>query len=327
MKFLVTGGAGFLGAALANRLARNGHTVRVLDDLTTGDPNRLLRTVLFTRGEVTDVPKLWTLLQDVDCVYHLAARVSVPESILYPREYNAVNVGGTVAVMEAIRDAGVKRVVFTSSGAVYGTQPQQPVHEDLPPNPDSPYAVSKLAAEHYVRTIGALWNIETVCLRIFNAYGPGQSLPPSHAPVIPQFIKQALNNGSIVIFGKGGQSRDFVYIDDVIDALEAAATARQIDREVINIGSGAETTIEDLIDLIGRITHNPIVPLRNTSGGGVNRLWANIGKAHALLGYAPKVSLEEGLRATIERDARFSLSKRDTAPLNENRVAPEARSS
>ena len=327
MKFLVTGGAGFLGVALANRLARNGHTVRVLDDLTTGDPNRLLRTVLFTRGEVTDVPKLWTLLQDVDCVYHLAARVSVPESILYPREYNAVNVGGTVAVMEAIRDAGVKRVVFTSSGAVYGTQPQQPVHEDLPPNPDSPYAVSKLAAEHYVRTIGALWNIETVCLRIFNAYGPGQALPPSHAPVIPQFIKQALNNGSIVIFGKGGQSRDFVYIDDVIDALEAAATARQIDREVINIGSGAETTIEELIDLIGRITHNPIVPLRNTSGGGVNRLWANIGKAHALLGYAPKISLEEGLRATIERDARFSPSKRDTAPLNENRVAPEARSS
>jgi UDP-glucose 4-epimerase len=327
MKFLVTGGAGFLGTALANQLARNGHTVRVLDDLTTGDPDRLLRSVLFTRGEVTDVPKLWTLLQDVDCVYHLAARVSVPESMLYPREYNAVNVGGTVAVMEAIRDAGVKRVVFTSSGAVYGMQPQQPVHEDLPPNPDSPYAVSKLAAEHYVRTIGALWNIETVCLRIFNAYGPGQPLPPSHAPVIPQFIKQALNNGSIVIFGKGEQSRDFVYIDDVIDALETAATARQIDREVINIGSGAETTIEGLIDLIGRITHNPIVPLRNTSGGGVNRLWANIGKAHALLGYAPKVSLEEGLRATIERDARFSLSRRDTAPLHEKRSAAQAQSS
>jgi UDP-glucose 4-epimerase len=327
MKFLVTGGAGFLGAALANQLARNGHTVRVLDDLTTGDPNRLLRTVLFTRGEVTDVPKLWTLLQDVDCVYHLAARVSVPESILYPREYNAVNVGGTVAVMEAIRDAGVKRVVFASSGAVYGTQPQQPVHEDLPPNPDSPYAVSKLAAEHYVRTIGALWNIETVCLRIFNAYGPGQALPASHAPVIPQFIKQALNNGSLVIFGEGGQTRDFVYIDDVIDALEAAATAHQIDREVINIGSGTETTIKELIDLIGRIAHTPIVPLRNTSGGGVKRLWANIGKAHALLGYAPKVGLEEGLRATIERDARFNLSKRDTAPLNENRVATAARSS
>jgi UDP-glucose 4-epimerase len=320
MKFLVTGGAGFLGAALANRLARGGHTVRVLDDLTTGDPNRLLRTVLFTRGEVTDVPKLWTLLQDVDCVYHLAARVSVPESMQYPREYNAVNVGGTVAVMEAIRDAGVRRVVLASSGAVYGNQPQQPVHEDLPPTPDSPYAVSKLAAEHYVRTIGALWNIETVCLRIFNTYGPGQPVPPSHAPVIPQFIKQALNNGSIVVFGAGGQTRDFVYLDDVIDALEAAATARQIDREVINIGSGAETSIEGLVDLIGRITHTPIVPLRNTGGGGVKRLWANIGKAHALLGYAPKFSLEDGLRATLERDARFSLSKRDTAPLSEKRT-------
>ena len=127
MRFLITGGAGFLGSALANRLARAGHTVRVLDDLSAGNPARLDPQVLFTRGDVSDVPKLWTLLQGVDCVYHLAARVSVPESILYPRDYNAVNVGGTVAVMEAMRDAGVKRVVFTSSGAVYGEQEQQPV--------------------------------------------------------------------------------------------------------------------------------------------------------------------------------------------------------
>ena len=315
MRFLITGGAGFLGSALANRLARAGHTVRVIDDLASGDPNRLAHSVLFTRGDVADVPKLWTLLQDVDCVYHLAARVSVPESILYPREYNTVNVGGTVAVMEAIRDAGVKRVVFTSSGAIYGKQSHQPVHEDLAPNPDSPYAVSKLAAEHYVRTIGQLWNIETVCLRIFNAYGPGQPLPPSHAPVIPQFIKQALNKGTIVIFGDGMQTRDFVFLDDVLEALEAAATARNIDREVINIASGTETTLAALIDLIGRITHNPIVPLHNNSGGGVKRLWANIGKAHALLNFTPKIGLEEGLRLTIERDARFRLLGRDTAPL------------
>ncbi|MBI5567411.1 MAG: NAD-dependent epimerase/dehydratase family protein [Chloroflexi bacterium] len=305
MRFLVTGGAGFLGAALANRLVSAGHTVRVLDDLTTGDPSRLNSASLFTRGDVLDVPKLWTLLQDVDCVYHLAARVSVPESILYPREYNAVNVGGTVAVMEVIRDAGVKRVVLASSGAVYGAQTHQPVHEDLPPNPDSPYAVSKLAAEHYVRTIGALWKIETVCLRIFNAYGPGQQLPPSHAPVIPQFLKQALTNGSLVTFGEGRQTRDFVYIDDVVEALEAAATARNIDREVINIGGGAETTIDQLITLIGRLTRQSITPLRNNSGGGAKRLWANIGKAQALLGYTPRTSLEDGLRLTIERDPRF----------------------
>src|SRR5512144_2174140 len=142
MKFLITGGAGFLGAALANRLARGGHVVRVLDDLTTGSPERLARTVLFTRGDVTDVPKLWTLLQDVNCVYHLAARVSVPESMKYPRDYNHVNVGGTVSVMEAMRDAGVQRVVLASSGAVYGDQPDQPLREELIPVPDSPYAVS-----------------------------------------------------------------------------------------------------------------------------------------------------------------------------------------
>jgi UDP-glucose 4-epimerase len=317
MRFLVTGGAGFLGAALANRLIGNGHVVRVIDDLTTGDPSRLDPAILFTRGDVADVPKLWTLLQDMDCVYHLAARVSVPESILYPREYNAVNVGGTVAVMEAIRDAGVKRVVFASSGAIYGTQSHQPVHEDLPPNPDSPYAVSKLAAEHYVRTIGTLWKIETVCLRIFNAYGPGQPLPPSHAPVIPQFLKQALAGGSIVTFGDGTQTRDFVYVDDVIDALEAAAVARNVDREVINIGSGAETRLDQLVELIGRVTHQTILPLRNASGGGVKRLWANLGKAQALLSYTPRTPLEEGLRLMIERDLRFrgvangAPSKRD----------------
>ncbi len=317
MRFLITGGAGFLGAALANRLAQAGHAVRVLDDLTTGDPNRLARSVVFTRGDVTDVPKLWTLLQDVDCVYHLAARVSVPESILYPREYNAVNVGGTVAIMEAIRDAGVKRVVLTSSGAVYGPQTLQPVHEDISPNPDSPYAVSKLAAEHYVRTIGRLWKIETVCLRIFNAYGPCQPLPPAHAPVIPQFIKQALSKGSIVIFGNGAQTRDFVYIDDVVTALEAAATARQVDQEVINIGSNVETSIAVLVAMIGRITGSSIVPLRNNNNGGVQRLWASIGKARTLLNYTPKVMLEDGLRLTIERDERFQTLIRHAPAMGE----------
>jgi UDP-glucose 4-epimerase len=145
--------------------------------------------------------------------------------------------------------------------------------------------------------------------------------------VIPQFIKQALNNGSIVVFGDGGQTRDFVYIDDVIDALETAALARQVNREVINIGSGQETPIESLIDLIGRVMHNPIAPLRNPSGGGVKRLWANIGKAHALLNYQPKISLEEGLRLTIERDLRFSLANRDTAPLHDKRSVSESKAS
>ena len=138
MRVLVTGGAGFLGSTLAGRLVEGGHTVLVLDDLTTGDPKRLPPEVLFTRGNVKDVPKLWTLLQGVDCVYHLAARVRVPESIHYPSDYNSVNVGGTVAVMEAMRDTGVKRVVFASSGALYGEQSVQPIAEGQAPNPNSP---------------------------------------------------------------------------------------------------------------------------------------------------------------------------------------------
>ena len=307
MRFLVTGGAGFLGAALVNRLVHDGHQVRAIDDLSAGDPNRLDPRVLFTRGDVADRPKLWTLLQDVDCVYHLAARVQVSESILYPREYNEVNVGGTVSVMEAMRDAGVQRVVFTSSGAVYGEQANQPVREDQAPNPQSPYAVSKLAAEYYVRTIGALWGIETVMVRVFNAYGPGQSLPPSHPPVVPRFLQQALHGGSLVIFGGGGQTRDFVYVDDVVEALVAAATAADVDRRIINVGHGRETSVNALAALVAKVVGRHVDVLRSPAeSGGVSRLCADIAIARKLLNYEPQVDLAQGLRRTLERDPRFS---------------------
>src|SRR3989304_765580 len=211
MNFLITGAAGFLGSSLANHLAREGHQVRGLDDLSTGDPQSLSPDVHFTRGDVSDRPKLWTLLQEVDVVYHLAARVSVQESLLYPRDYNSVNVGGTVALMEAMRDVGVRRVVLASSGAVYGDlgREAQPLIETMIPNPRSPYAVSKLAAEYYVRTIGELWKIEPGCLRIFNAYGPGQHLPASNPPVVPYFLRQAVRNGTLVVNGDGSQTRDY----------------------------------------------------------------------------------------------------------------------
>ncbi|MEA3377580.1 MAG: NAD-dependent epimerase/dehydratase family protein [Chloroflexota bacterium] len=306
MRFLVTGGAGFLGAALSNRLNADGHQVRVIDDLSAGDPAQLADEVLFTRGDVADRPKLWTLLQDVDCVYHLAARVLVSESILYPRRYNEVNVGGTVSVMEAMRDAGVRRVVLTSSGAVYGEQARQPVREDQPPNPQSPYAVSKLAAEYYVRTIGALWGIETVILRVFNAYGPAQRLPPSHPPVVPRFLKQAQAGGSLVIFGGGGQTRDFVYVDDVVEALAVASTASDVDRRIINVGSGRETSINELASLVATAVERDVDVLHSPAeSGGVARLCADIGAARRLLGYEPQVELSQGLRLTLERDPRF----------------------
>jgi len=264
--------------------------------------------VLFTRGDVRDVPKLWTLLQDVDCVYHLAARVSVPESILYPRDYNDVNVGGTVAIMEAVRDAGVKRVILASSGAIYGEQRRQPVSEEMIPKPDSPYAVSKLASEYYVFTIGALYGIETVALRIFNAYGPGQFVPASHAPVIPQFLKQALGGGSLIVFGDGNQTRDFVYIDDVVDALYAAATAPDIDHHIINVGSGQEVSINQLVEKVARATGRRVNHLYSQAdSGGVSRLVADISLARRKLGYSPKVDLDRGLELMLELDPQFRL--------------------
>lgn len=306
MRVLITGGAGFLGAALAHRLVWEGHRVQVLDDLSAGDPARLPREVHFTRGDVRDVPRLWTLLRDVECVYHLAARVFVAESVLYPREYNDVNVGGTVSVMEAMRDAGVKRVVFTSSGAVYGHQAHQPVHEELEPDPDSPYAVSKLAAEYYVRTIGRLWGIETVILRVFNAYGPGQFAPVYRAPVIPALMKQVLGGGSVVIFGDGSQTRDFVYLDDVVDALAAAATAESVDRAIVNVGSGQETSINDLAQRIGAVMGRPVRPLYSQAeGGGVPRLVADLTLAQEMLGFRPQIGLEEGLRRLLALDAEL----------------------
>ncbi len=306
MRYLITGAAGFLGAALSNRLAKQGHTVRGVDDLSTGDPAALSEDVHFTRGDVNDRPKLWTLLQDVDCVYHLAARVLVPESVLYPREYNQVNVAGTVSLMEAMRDVGVRRVVFISSGAVYGNQAQQPVREDARPDPRSPYAVSKLAAEFYVNTIGRLWGIETVCLRVFNAYGPGQHIPPVHAPVIPYFLRQSLQNGTIVLHGDGSQTRDYVYVDDVVSAMVAASTAPDVNRLTINIGSGTETSVKALAQLVKNITGGkPELVYNARNDGGPSRLCADIRLAQEKLGYQPLTRLEDGLRLTMENDPRI----------------------
>jgi UDP-glucose 4-epimerase len=289
-------------------LVAQGHSVRVVDDLSAGgDPARLPGEATFIRGDVTDVPRLWTALQGVECVYHLAARVSVPESVRYPRDYNMVNVGGTVSVLEAIRDVGVRRLVLASSGAIYGDQAEQPLHEALPPRPRSPYAVSKLAAEQYVLTVGRLWGVEAVCLRLFNVYGPDQQMPVTHAPVIPQFLYQALHGGSLVIHGDGSQTRDFVHVDDVVRALVAAASAPEVNEQVINVGSGVETSINALVALIGETAGVEPHPLHvRSEHGGVSRMCADLDRAAALLGYMPQISLELGLRRLRQADARLA---------------------
>ena len=306
MRCLITGGAGFIGTALANTLVENGHYARVLDDLSAGDPSRLDSRVLFTRGDVRNVPGLWTLLQDVECVFHLAARVAVQESSLYPQEYNDVNVGGTVALMTAVRDVGVPRVVLASSATVYGEQPSQPAHERLRPNPRSPYAVTKIAAEHYVFTLGALYGCQAVALRIFNAYGPGQRIPPAHAPVVPLFLKRTLGGGSLVIHGDGRQTRDYVHIDDVVRALVTAALTERAAGQVINVGSGVETSIDELVRKVAAATgKQPAVIYNEAQKGGVSRLVADLSTAREVLGYQPKVLLADGLTRLLRDDTQF----------------------
>jgi len=306
MKYLITGAAGFLGSALANRLVREGNIVRGIDDLSAGNPEALSREVYLERGDVNDRPKLWTLLQDVDCVYHLAARVVVPESILYPREYNQVNVGGTVTLMEAMRDVGIRRVVFISSGAVYGNQIDQPVNENAVPNPRSPYAVSKLAAEYYIRTIGSLWGIETVCLRVFNAYGPGQRISPVNTPVIPNFLRQSMLNGTLVLHGDGTATRDYIYVDDVVNAMVSSANAANVNQTIINVGSGRETGIRDLAQLAIQATGgSPEILANNRSDGGPDRMCADVSLAKEKLNFQPTISLEVGMRLTLEHDSRL----------------------
>ncbi|HNX45278.1 MAG TPA: GDP-mannose 4,6-dehydratase [Anaerolineaceae bacterium] len=307
MRYLITGGAGFLGTALSNRLARQGHKVRVLDDCSAGDPARLQPEVEFIKGDINDKTLLWKLLQDVQCVFHLAARVSVPESILFPRDYNVVNVGGTVTLMEAMRDAKVRRVILVSSGSIYGIQENIPYKESFEVHPGSPYAVSKLAAEHYVRTIGAQSGIEAVCLRVFNAYGPGQRITMANPPIIPNFLKHALTNGSVVIHGDGKQTRDYVYVDDVVNAMVNSSSVVGVDQEIINIGSGVETSVLELVRLVRQVTGQKPEEIFNPyKSGGSSRMCADITKAYEKLNYLPLIPLETGLRMTIERDPQFA---------------------
>ncbi len=315
MKTLVTGAAGFIGTALSNQLIHQGDQVVGLDNLFTGSPDGLMPEVELIQGDINDRELLWKILQGVDCVFHLAAKAIVPNSILYPREYEEVNVGGTVTLLEAMRDVGISRMVFASSGAIYGLQSRQPLKEKVTkPKPASPYAVSKLASEYYINTIGRLWGLEAVCLRIFNAYGPRQNFSFAHAPVIPTFLRLAASQGTVVIHGDGHHTRDFVYIDDVIEALISASKLNDRRELVINIGSGIETSVTDVLGLARKITgSSPEVVYNQRRPGGPDRMRADLTLANQILNFYPKTSLEEGMAKTFELDLRLHKS---SAPAN-----------
>jgi len=301
---LVTGGAGFIGSNLAAALVADGVRVRVLDDLSTGSMANLrgvaeeLEVVV---GDVRAPDQVRKAMARADAVYHLAALPRVARSVADPFGTHLVNVNGTLNVLLAARDAGVRRLVFASSSSVYGDTPTLPEHEDLAPRPQSPYAASKLAGEAYCRAFSNVYGLETVSLRFFNVFGPRQDPTGEYATAVPRFIARMLAGEPPTIFGDGKQSRDFTHIDNVIRASRLAAKASgDVAGEAINVGCGARTSLLDLIDTLNGILGTRIEPeFAEPRPGDVRDTEAAVEKAQDLLGYRPEVDLRDGLTRTV----------------------------
>jgi UDP-glucose 4-epimerase len=303
MLALVTGGAGFIGSHLTDALCARGDTVRVLDDLSTGHAANLHAspTADLTVGSVTDYATVRRLAEGCDVIFHQAAIASVPRSIDDPRTSHAVNVGGTVNVLEAARDAGVRRVVLAGSAAVYGTR-EGAVSEDDTPAPGSPYAVEKLAAEHYMRMWPAVYpTVSTVTLRYFNVFGPRQDPSSPYSGVVSIFIDRLQRGAPITIFGDGEQTRDFVAVDDVVRANLAAAEVELSGSLVTNIARGQSTSLNQLYralsDLIGRDMPPEHGPVR---AGDVRHSLADVSRARAALGFVAQTDIRTGLARILQ---------------------------
>jgi nucleoside-diphosphate-sugar epimerase len=303
-KCLVTGGAGFIGSNLVERLVGDGVQVRVLDNLTTGFMENIepfLEDVEFKQGDVRDLDTLQELMVGVEVVFHQAAVVSVPKSVEDPIEAALVNDLGTLHVLEAARRASVRRVVFASSCAVYGDLPQLPKRENVETRPLSPYAASKLHGETYALLYGDLYGLETVCLRYFNVYGPKQDPTSPYSGVISIFMDRAVRGEPPTIFGDGDQFRDFVYVADVVQANLLAAYRDNIAGTVINIGTGSSVTVNSLWDNISQFAGVEGEPERvEARPGDIRESVADISRARELLAYEPHYSFEEGLKLTWE---------------------------
>lgn len=302
VRVLVTGGAGFVGHHLVRALAARGDDVVVLDDFSTGTRERLAESGAsrVVEGDLRDGPGLASALAGRDVVLHHAAIASVARSMADPIETNAVNVDGTVRLMVEAAAAGVRRVVFASSSAVYGSGPTLPKRETDVPEPQSPYATSKLAGEHYVHNLGAAHGIETVALRYFNVYGPGQDPDAEYAAVIPRFMTLALADQRPVIYGDGRQSRDFVHVDDVVAANVAAAEAPRLTGLTVNIGSGRRTSLLDLVEAVGLAVDRALSPVFEAPrAGDVRDSQADVGLAADRLGFRATVDLADGIGRTL----------------------------
>ena len=302
-RVLVTGGGGFIGSNLVRGLLDAGDEVRILDNFSTGNRANLAGLdVEIVEGELRSYERVHNAVRGVELVYHLGALGSVPRSVQDPLTSSAVNVEGTLNVLLAARDEGIRRVVFSSSSSVYGNAATLPLTEAMPPDPISPYGVAKLAAERYCVSFSRVYaGFETVVLRYFNVFGPYQSPFSQYAAVVPLFATAIADGRPVTIFGDGEQSRDFTYVGNVVDATIRAGGADGASGLIFNIAAGAPGSVNLLADTIGRILERPVQKeYRDPRPGDVRNSCADVALAERVLGYRPSVDLEEGLRRTID---------------------------
>jgi UDP-glucose 4-epimerase len=302
-RVLVTGGAGFIGSNLVAALLERGDDVRVLDNFSTGSRANLAALggdVEVVEGDLRSYERVHTAVRGTEVVFHQGALGSVPRSVQDPLSSTAVNVEGTLNVLLAARDEGIRRVVAASSSSVYGDGGEFPRVETQAPNPISPYAVAKLAAERFCVSFTRVYGIETVALRYFNVFGPRQDPTSQYAAVVPRFIRQVADGEPVTVHGDGGQSRDFTYVENVVRANLLAADAPAAGR-VLNIATGGSETVDALADTIGRLLDRPVDKTYGPAQpGDVRESWADVSAARDAIGYEPLVGFEEGLRRTIE---------------------------
>jgi UDP-glucose 4-epimerase len=303
-KCLVTGGAGFIGSHIVERLVGKGVRVRVVDNLSTGHIRRLtslLPTIELLEGDLADDAIAHRAVAGVDYVLHQAAIPSVQRSIRDPIVSNRANVSATLNLLESCREHGVRRVVYAASSSAYGDTPVLPKREDMPANPLSPYALQKFTAERYAMMYHELFGLQTVSLRYFNVFGPSQDPNSEYSAVIPKFITKLLHAETLTIFGDGEQSRDFTYVDNVVDANLLALEATEAPGKVFNIGCGERISLNHLVRLLEKILGvTAKVEYQPPRSGDVRDSLADINLAKSALGYSPRVAIEEGLRKTVE---------------------------
>ncbi len=301
--YLVTGGAGFIGSHLVEELVRRSEPVRVVDSLVTGRRDNLAHVsgVEFIEGDLADLEVAHRVTQGIDVVLHQAAIPSVPRSVADPITCHRANVDGTLNVLVAARDAGVRRVVFAGSSSVYGDTPTLPKHEEMPANPLSPYALHKVVGEQYGRLFQQLYGLEFVSIRYFNVFGPRQDPTSPYSGVISQFIKALVEGRAPTIHGDGEQTRDFTYVANVVDGVLRAASMPGAAGQIINVATGGRVSLNDLYRTLGSLAGAATTPIYGpVRTGDVRHSQADIGKAHRLLDYVPSVSFEHGLAVTLD---------------------------